>query len=108
MKHVSANKIVRIVCLLIVGSIAICGNVVADDAPQMGAGGSESVLIDGKAAQRLGDQAGAPGNMSGGASPNVMINGKPAAVNGKCPNGAPPVPSPNVFFNGKPAMFCEG
>lgn len=107
MKHKFVIHIAWALCILVVGSAAICRPADADEANQ-GGSGSESVLINGKPAQRLGDGASAPGNAAGDASPNVMINGKPAAVNGTCPNGAAPTPSPNVFVNGKPAMFCEG
>lgn len=64
--------------------------------------GSESVFINGKPAQRLGDQpAGALPGQPGAVetSPNVFINGKPAVV---CANGVKSG-SPNVFINGKPA-----
>lgn len=108
MKHITANEIARIVGVLVVGSVAVCGTALAEDAGQDATSGSTSVMINGKPAQRLGDQAGAPGDTPGDASSNVMINGKPAAVNGKCPDGAIPTPSPNVFVEGKPAMFCDG
>jgi uncharacterized Zn-binding protein involved in type VI secretion len=75
--------------------------------PPGAAAGSESVLINGRPAQRLGDQAGGEDGAPGDASSNVLINGKPAAVGGRCPNGAAPTPSPNVFINGKAALLCN-
>jgi uncharacterized Zn-binding protein involved in type VI secretion len=81
------------------------GGTVAPETPPTGqapATGSESVFINGKPGQRLGDQPpgalpGQPGAVE--ASPNVFINGKPAVV---CANGVKSGSS-NVFINGKPA-----
>lgn len=72
-----------------------------------GHGGSDSTFINGKSALRSGDVTGAEAG-AGDASPNVMINGKPAAAGGKCPGGQPPTPSPNVMIDGKPALLCGG
>jgi uncharacterized Zn-binding protein involved in type VI secretion len=69
--------------------------------------GSPDTLINGRPAQRAGDQAQTGGEAKPAApetSPNVLINGKPAVTGGNCPGGVP-ITSPNVFINGKPAVI---
>lgn len=69
--------------------------------------GSATTTIDGKAAQRVGDQTGNGGTVTTG-SPDVMIDGKPAAtVDKACVNGVQ-VGSKTVFINGKPAAITGG
>lgn len=68
----------------------------AEPAPG-GSAGSPDVLINGKPAQRAGDQVN-PNGPPPETSSNVFINGKPAVI-GNCPNGH----SDSVFINGKPA-----
>jgi uncharacterized Zn-binding protein involved in type VI secretion len=85
-----------------VAAQAPAGNEAPATPPAAPATGSSSVLIDGKPAQRLGDDPttaapGQPGAVE--ASPNVFIEGKPAVY---CVNGVKSG-SPNVFINGKPA-----
>lgn len=65
--------------------------------------GSADVLVNGKPAQRAGDQT--TGGRGTEGSSNVMINGKPAVTGGSCPADSVPVTSPNVFINGKPAVI---
>jgi uncharacterized Zn-binding protein involved in type VI secretion len=65
--------------------------------------GSESTIVNGKPALRVGDTT-ADGQTVVQGSPDVFINGKPAAVVGGqtgCGNGVS-VGSSNVFINGKP------
>jgi uncharacterized Zn-binding protein involved in type VI secretion len=69
--------------------------------------GSPDTIINGRPAQRAGDQAQSGGEAKPAApetSPNVLINGKPAVTGGNCPGGVP-ITSPNVFINGKPAVI---
>jgi uncharacterized Zn-binding protein involved in type VI secretion len=69
--------------------------------------GSPDTIINGRPAQRAGDQAQSGGEARPAApetSPNVLINGKPAVTGGNCPGGVP-ITSPNVFINGKPAVI---
>jgi hypothetical protein len=68
---------------------------VAQPAPG-GSAGSPDVLIEGKPAQRAGDQV-TPNGLPPETSSNVFVNGKPVAI-GNCPNGH----SNSVFVNGKP------
>lgn len=72
-------------------------------APGASSGGSESVIVNGKQAERAGDRM-APNGMPAETSSNVFINGKPAAIGGTCPDGTSSA-SPNVFINGKPASI---
>lgn len=72
--------------------------------PPPSSAGSADVLIDGKPAQRAGDQHGETAAPPEG-SPDVLINGNPAMTGGGCPAGSVPITSPNVFINGKPAVI---
>jgi uncharacterized Zn-binding protein involved in type VI secretion len=64
--------------------------------------GSATTIIQGKSAQRAGDATG-PGAIISQGSPDVFIDGRPAAIAGSgCANGVS-VGSSNVFINGKPA-----
>jgi uncharacterized Zn-binding protein involved in type VI secretion len=64
--------------------------------------GSATTIIQGKSAQRLGDVT-RPGAVVSQGSPNVLIDGRPAAIAGSgCANGIN-IGSANVFINGKPA-----
>ena len=92
-------------CASAFAGITWAASAVADDSATTG---SPDVIINGRPAQRLGDQNGAENGAPGDASSNVFINGKPAAIGGKCPDGTPPTPSPNVFVDGKPALLCGG
>lgn len=76
-------------------------------APAHAQTGSATTAIDGKPAQRVGDQTGGGGTVTTG-SPDVMIDGKPAAtVDKACVNGVQ-VGSKTVFINGKPAAITGG
>jgi hypothetical protein len=69
--------------------------------------GSPDTIINGRPAQRAGDQVQSGGEAKPGApetSPNVLINGEPAVTGGNCPDGVP-ITSPNVFINGKPTVI---
>jgi uncharacterized Zn-binding protein involved in type VI secretion len=66
--------------------------------------GSESVIIGGQSAARVGD-ATSSGNVVVEGSTDVFINGKPAAIEGGSTDcgGIVIGGSSNVFINGKPA-----
>ncbi len=78
----------------------------ADGAPATATTGSATTMINGKPAQRAGDQTG-DGAVAVELSSNVFIDGKPAAIGGGCANGAGGGSS-NVFINGKPAAIGAG
>jgi uncharacterized Zn-binding protein involved in type VI secretion len=79
------------------------------DAPAAGAPGvithgSANTSIGGQAAARKGDATSDPGTAVEGGSPDVFINGRPAATVGDktgC-GGVAIGGAPNVFINGKP------
>jgi len=77
-----------------------------DPAPPAGTG-SAATLIEGKSALRAGDQT-SPGATVTEGSPNVFIDGRPAAIAGsRCGNGVT-AGSASVFINGKPAAVSCG
>jgi len=68
--------------------------------------GSATTIVEGKSAQRMGDRN-APGAIVTQTSPDVFIDGRPAAIAGGCGNGVS-VGSSSVFINGKPAAIAGG
>lgn len=104
----------RLVCA-IVAAVALTGaassGFAADQppSPQGGiASGSDSVMVEGKQAARVGDATGCGSTVIEG-SADVFINGKPAAVQGDATGcgGSIVTGSASVFINGKP-MAASG
>jgi uncharacterized Zn-binding protein involved in type VI secretion len=96
-------------CFLAVAFASMASAAVLAQTPETAAtpSGSPDTIINGRPAQRAGDQAQSGGEAKPAApetSPNVLINGKPAVTGGNCPGGVP-ITSPNVFINGKPAVI---
>ncbi len=75
----------------------------AEPASAATSGGSVTTIVNGKPAERAGDRVDGSG-VPAETSPNVFIDGKPAAIGGTCPDGTSSA-SPNVFINGKPASI---
>jgi hypothetical protein len=93
MTHIS-NRTGFLLALLL--AFASFGSSHAAEPAPGGSAGSPDVLVEGKPAQRAGDQVN-PNGLPPETSSNVFVNGKPVAI-GNCPNGH----SDSVFVNGKP------
>src|SRR3990172_473047 len=77
-------------------SVTLAFTVAGHAAEPAPSAGTPTTITNGKPAERAGDRVDASG-LPAETSPNVFIDGKPAAIGGACPDGTSSA-SPNVFI----------